>query len=129
VPSNTRLILTSLSIICFLSTFANAQQNSGDISKNLTKYVKVKLEADLSHLSKNQKKLIPLLIEAASEMDKAFWKQAYGDSVELDRIIKSASLKKHAQINYGPWERLQETVHLFLAKTLNLRGPISTPMT
>lgn len=108
MPSNTRLILTSLSIICFLSAFANAQQNSGDIPKNLTKYVKVKLEADLSHLSKNQKKLIPLLIEAASEMDKAFWKQAYGDSVELDGIIKSASLKKHAQINYGPWERLQE---------------------
>lgn len=108
MPSNTRLILTSLSIICFLSAFANAQQNSGDISKNLTKYIKVKLEADLSHLSKNQKKLIPLLIEAASEMDKAFWKQAYGDSVELDGIIKSASLKKHAQINYGPWERLQE---------------------
>lgn len=108
MPSNTRLILTSLSIICLLTACANAQQNSGDITKNLTKYVKVKLEADLSHLSKNQKKMIPLLIEAASEMDKAFWKQAYGDSVELDRIIKSVSLKKHAQINYGPWERLQE---------------------
>lgn len=108
MPSTTRIILTSLSIICFLTANVIAQQNSRETSKNLTKYVKVKLETDLSHLSKNQKRMIPLLIEAASEMDKAFWKQAYGDSAELDRIIKSAALKKHVQINYGPWERLQE---------------------
>ena len=108
MPSTTRIILTSLSIICFLTANVIAKQNSRETSKNLTKYVKVKLETDLSHLSKNQKRMIPLLIEAASEMDKAFWKQAYGDSAELDRIIKSAALKKHVQINYGPWERLQE---------------------
>ena len=103
-----QLILIPLSIICVLTSNANAQQSPEDISKNLTKYVKVKLEADLSHLSENQKKMIPLLIEAASEMDKAFWKQAYGDSTELEQMIKSAALKKHVQINYGPWERLQE---------------------
>ena len=102
------LILIPISVFCVLAANANGQQSSEDMSKNLTKYVKVKLEADLSHLSANQKKMIPLLIEAASEMDKAFWKQAYGDPTELNRTVKSEALKKHIQINYGPWERLQE---------------------
>ena len=106
--SITRPMLLLLSAIFILTANANAQQSSEDISKNLTKYVTVKLEADLSHLSANQKKMIPLLIEAASEMDKAFWKQAYGDPTELQRTVTSEALKKHIQINYGPWERLQE---------------------
>ena len=103
-----QFILIPLSILCVLVSDANAQQSSEDVSKNLTKYVKVKLEADLSHLSENQKKMIPLLIEAATEMDKAFWKQAYGDPADLDKVVKSEALKKHVKINYGPWERLQE---------------------
>ena len=103
-----KLILIPVSVICILSANANGQQSSEDASKNLTKYVKVKLEADLSHLSQNQKKMIPLLIEAASEMDEAFWKQAYGDPTELKQTVTSEALKKHIEINYGPWERLQE---------------------
>jgi hypothetical protein len=108
VNSIIKFILLPLSIFCVLVSDANAQQSSEDASKNLTKYVKVKLEADLGHLSENQKKMIPLLIEAATEMDKAFWKQAYGDPADLDKVVKSEALKKHVKINYGPWERLQE---------------------
>jgi len=108
VHSIIKLILIPVSVICILSANANGQQSSEDASKNLTKYVKVKLEADLSHLSQNQKKMIPLLIEAASEMDEAFWKQAYGDPTELKQTVTSEALKKHIEINYGPWERLQE---------------------
>ena len=101
-----QLILIPLSTICVLTSNANAQQSPEDISKNLTKYVKVKLEADLSHLSENQKKMIPLLIEAASEMDKAFWKQAYGDKEALLSSIENEELKNYAEVNYGPWDRL-----------------------
>ncbi len=106
--SLTRPMLPLLSAMFILAANANAQQSPEDISKNLTKYVTVKLEADLSHLSANQKKMIPLLIEAASEMDKSFWKQAYGDPTKLKQTVTSEALKKHIQINYGPWERLQE---------------------
>jgi len=108
VHSLTRPMLPLLSAMFILAANANAQQSPEDISKNLTKYVTVKLEADLSHLSANQKKMIPLLIEAASEMDKSFWKQAYGDPTKLKQTVTSEALKKHIQINYGPWERLQE---------------------
>ncbi|MFT5302726.1 MAG: hypothetical protein ACI87E_004749 [Mariniblastus sp.] len=79
----------------------------------LTTYVTVKLEANLDHLSDNQKKMIPLLIEAAEQMDVAFWKQAYGDrsKLEVPNIGSPAQteiLRRHTLINYGPWDRLQE---------------------
>jgi len=48
-------------------------------------YVKVRLTADLGHLSDDQKQMIPLLIEAARAMDDAFWIQAYGDREALLR--------------------------------------------
>ena len=90
-----------------------AQENSLDDPSSLTKYVTVKLEADFSHLSDNQRKMIPLLIEAAEQMDIAFWKQAYGNRKKLKMpegvdVNVAKALMKHAEINYGPWERLQE---------------------
>ena len=90
-----------------------AQERKPDDPASLTKYVTVKLEADLSHLSDNQRKMIPLLIDAAKEMDKAFWRQAYGNKDDMkiptfkDEKV-AAAMANHVQINYGPWERLQE---------------------
>lgn len=80
---------------------------------DLTRYITVRLDADLSNLTDNQKKMLPLLIDAAKQMDKAFWFQAYGkshdfaapsgqDQAETDRLMN------HIKVNYGPWERLQE---------------------
>jgi hypothetical protein len=77
----------------------------------LTRYATVRLQANLSHLSDNQKKMLPLLIEAAQQMDNAFWKQASGPQEILQnesdpKVLER--LKQHVRINYGPWERLQE---------------------
>ena len=84
-----------------------------DDPASLAKYVSVKLESDLSHLSDNQRKMIPLLIEAAQEMDKAFWRQAYGNPEKIaypNGLSESTltALKNHVRVNYGPWDRLQE---------------------
>ena len=65
-----------------------------------------KLTTDLSILSLSERKMIPLLLEAASLMDDIFWKQAYGDKNELMGKTTDAALLKFLQINYGPWERL-----------------------
>ena len=46
-------------------------------------YTPFELTADLSALGDNQKKMIPLLIEAGKAMDAAFWIQAYGDKQQL----------------------------------------------
>ncbi len=72
----------------------------------LDKYTEFSLTADLSHLSDNQRAMIPLLIEASEAMDKMFWLQAYGDKDELLSSISDPALRQFADINYGPWDRL-----------------------
>ncbi len=70
------------------------------------KYVVVRLTTDMSKLSSAEKKMIPLLIVAATQMDEVFWMQAYGDKAQLLAIIKDADTRRFAEINYGPWDRL-----------------------
>src|SRR5690242_4784286 len=50
-----------------------------DIGQRLAKYTSVRLTADLSRLTANERRMIPLLIDAAREMDAIFWMQTYGD--------------------------------------------------
>jgi len=72
----------------------------------LGKYTAVRLTADLSDLTSNERQMIPLLIEAAEAMDEIFWMQAYGDRDELLASISDERLRRFAEINYGPWDRL-----------------------
>ena len=72
----------------------------------LDKYTAVRLTADLSGLTSNERQMIPLLIEAAEAMDEIFWMQAYGDRDELLASISDEGLRRFAEINYGPWDRL-----------------------
>ena len=70
-------------------------------------YTSVELNADLSPLSANQIKMIGLMIEASEIMDDLFWKQAYGQSrADFLAQIQSPKLKIFADINYGPWDRM-----------------------
>ena len=71
-------------------------------------YETVKLTADLSKLKPYERQMLPLLIEAAKIMDGLFWKQAYGDKDALLKSIKNATTRKFAEINYGPWDRLND---------------------
>lgn len=128
-------MLNRLKIASLFSLFSmlvipttQAQESKNDEAPSLTKYVTVKLDADLSHLSDNQRKMIPLLIEAAQQMDKAFWKQAFG-GVPADLKRRAYGSKKeydawarHVDINYGPWERLQENRPFFPEYTTKPAG-------
>jgi hypothetical protein len=112
-------IITGLLIgISFTSTcFANKNQPKiikektsslylGEASR-LSIYYPVKLTANLSHLTKNQKKMLILLIDASKIMDDLFWKQALGeDKNTFLNKIKDPNVRRFAQINYGPWDRL-----------------------
>ncbi len=69
-------------------------------------YVPVKLEADLSDLTDNQRAMLPLLVSAARVMDSLFWQQAYGDKNQLLDGIDDPDARRFAEINYGPWDRL-----------------------
>jgi hypothetical protein len=76
------------------------------MQKNLSKYVSVKLTSDLSKLTENEIKMIPILITAASKMNALFWYEAYGDNTELLNSLSDEDSKKYVFINYGPWDRL-----------------------
>ena len=69
-------------------------------------YTQVRLNADLSDLTDNEKKMIPILVAVAEIMDDIFWQQAYGDKESFLSGIEDSSVRAFADINYGPWDRL-----------------------
>lgn len=73
----------------------------------VTEFAVVQLKTDLTALTANEKKMIPMLIEAAQIMDNLFWQQAFSENkgTFLNSLI-NADARTFAQINYGPWERL-----------------------
>jgi len=77
-----------------------------DVGKRLGQYVPVKLTTDLSRLSEKERRMIPLLIEAAKIMEDCFWYEAYGDRTALLDSIADPTVRRFAEINYGPWDRL-----------------------
>lgn len=86
------------------------EENKQTMADNIHKYVSFKLTSDLSGLSENELKMLPILIKAADKMNALFWYEAYGDKNELFAKISNQDTKKFAEINYGPWDRLNGNV-------------------
>ncbi|MEI8676334.1 Zn-dependent hydrolase [Pseudoalteromonas sp. Hal040] len=79
----------------------NAEKSRLDIYTDFT------LTSDLSHLSDNQKQMVGKLIEASKIMDELFWRQAFGENKDAFLAkINDEKVQKFADINYGPWDRL-----------------------
>ena len=76
------------------------------VAERLSIYAPVQLTADLSGLTDNQKKMLPLLVQASDIMDDLFWLQAYGERNALLAGIRDDATRRFAEINYGPWDRL-----------------------
>ena len=72
-------------------------------------YADFTLTADLSHLSADQRQMLGLLIEAADIMDDLFWRQSFGDDYRqwLESIV-DARVRRFAELNYGPWDALDD---------------------
>jgi len=77
------------------------------MQQRVDEYATVKLTTDMSKLTDTEKKMIPLLINAAQIMDTLFGYQTYGNLDSLINSIQDPATKKFAVINYGPWDRLQ----------------------
>ena len=76
--------------------------------KLIDKYAEYTLTSDISHLSENEKEMLPLLFEAADIMEDLFWQENYGDKDELMAKISDPDLQKFACITYGPWDGLND---------------------
>ncbi|HVF25387.1 MAG TPA: hypothetical protein VNA23_05825, partial [Anaerolineales bacterium] len=68
----------------------------------------VHLKPDLSRLSENEHKMIPLLLQAADAMEMPYWIQEYGDPEPLLASISNKDIQRYVRINYGPWDRLHD---------------------
>ncbi|MEY2113765.1 MULTISPECIES: dipeptidyl-peptidase 3 family protein [Rhodanobacter] len=79
---------------------------SDAVQRHLADYATVKLTADLSKFDARQKKMIALLVEAADSMNAIYWQQAWGDKNALLQKIADPATREFAEINYGPWNRL-----------------------
>ena len=75
--------------------------------ERLAKYTTVRLTTDMKALSAEDAQALPLLIDAAREMDEIFWMQAYGDKSALLASAADPGLRRFIEINYGPWDRLE----------------------
>jgi len=75
-------------------------------AQRLGMYKKFSLKTDTALLSVAERECITHLIKAAQIADRIFWKQTYGDKDQFLRGIKDSSERKFAEINYGPWDRL-----------------------
>jgi len=72
-------------------------------------YAEFRLTADLSGFSDSQRQMIALMIEASQIMDELFWRQAYGDDYQSWLAgIGVDSTRRFAELNYGPWDRLND---------------------
>ena len=72
-------------------------------------YTDFTLTADLSHLTDDQREMIALLIDASVVMDDLYWRQAYGDNYQTWlSTIGVGEARQFAELNYGPWDRLDD---------------------
>jgi hypothetical protein len=102
---------SALILVCAYQPKSNettAESTISDVEIKANEYVEFTLTSDLSVLSENEKKMIPILIEVARIMDELYWIEAYGDKAELLAGLKTEAEKKFVNINYGPWDRLRE---------------------
>ncbi len=103
---NTLLTTIILVFVVMACQPKKTEQADSEIQQKVNAYASFELKADLNRLSANEKKMIPILIEAADIMNEIFWKQTYGDKESLMAQITDPSVKQFVEINYGPWERL-----------------------
>ena len=105
------LIIAALAIgatACDNTPKPEQPQEPAQPANNLSdKYAEYTLTTDISHLSDNEREMLPLLFEAADIMDQLFWMENYGDKEALmNQIGDNADLKKMASITYGAWDGL-----------------------
>ena len=96
------------SLLVSQASFAAEPQLLSEFKDRLNIYQEVTLNSDISHLSDKQKKMLAVLIDASKIMDDLFWQQAfYQDKTSFLASIKDPEVRNFANINYGPWDRLQ----------------------
>jgi hypothetical protein len=97
-------VLAGTLIFALMSACQTADES--DIQEKLDQYASFTLTTDLTELTDQEREMIPILIEAAQQMDPIFWQQAYGNHDSLLASIDDPATRQYVEINFGPWDRL-----------------------
>ncbi|HZV24177.1 MAG TPA: Zn-dependent hydrolase [Luteimonas sp.] len=87
------------------TTASYAQQHAND-------YAVVPLTADLSAFDDKGKRMIALLVQASQVMDDLYWQQSWPDKAGLLAKAPDAATRTLLELNFGPWDRLNEDTPL-----------------
>ena len=79
-----------------------ATTTSANADSLLATYTTVRLDADVSKLTDAERKMIPLLIDAAKDIDAIFWLEASGPRDSVLASVADTGLRRYADLNYGP---------------------------
>jgi hypothetical protein len=85
-----------------------------DVGARLARFASVELDADLSPLSTEDRTVLGHLVRAAQQIDAVFLRQVWTGNPELRRRVaaydgpRAESARAYFDVNYGPWDRLQE---------------------
>src|SRR5688572_26636330 len=72
-------------------------------------YAVVPLKADLARFDENTRRMIAKLVQAAEIMSELTWKQSWdGDRAALLAQAPDEATRQLVDINFGPWDRLNE---------------------
>ncbi len=93
-------------VITNCSTKKTEEGDPDNMQKKVNEFAEFKLTTNIDDLSGNQKEMLTLFFEVAKIMDKLFWHQAYTGKRDALGLNDDKSTQKFLQINYGPWERL-----------------------
>ena len=74
----------------------------------LAKFITVKLEADTASLTRSERRMLPLLVDAAREMHDVFWVQVVGPRDSVLSSITDPAARRLADVMVGPWNRLED---------------------
>ncbi|MXV39103.1 Zn-dependent hydrolase [Flavobacteriaceae bacterium Ap0902] len=92
-------------ILMMQSCGTTQKQTNAQTPVNVDMYTPFTLTTDLSQLTESERKMLPYLVQAADIMNGLFWYEAYGKREVLLGYLKGDA-RKFAEINYGPWDRL-----------------------
>jgi len=108
--SSSSLVLVAAAAVAATLSVAHGSPSGGGAELAPVRpgiYAPVTLSADLKGLTEKERTMVSLLIDAAKIMDDLFWQQAYpGDRAAFLGGLKDAEMRRFAEINYGPWDRL-----------------------
>ncbi len=108
---NTKPVLTILTLGLMLNACQPKKTtytpSVADIDKRVARYAEFTLTTNTAKLTANEKRMLPFLFECANIMDDLFWLDAYGDKAALLNNITDTNLLAYTNINYGPWDRMQ----------------------